>query len=220
MLTETLKQAALFHYPIYRGADGTQGSKVAYSGHVFGRGPGLPACKPGARPHHPLLCSLHHGLFFGTFIEWHLLSVFLELSPFLVSVCRRSQDGPCPSSPSSVSEVQTVDGFVLTSGHVITSFQGVEEPPAKPWTGLLKAQEESPEVSGGPRGAAKPMPTAPDAPESFPHHPAGPPGHGAVLPMPQMGRPGRRGSARPAASSFLLHFYFLTRQHQKQILAF
>lgn len=49
-------------------------------------------------------------------------------------------------------------GFVLTSGHVITSFQGMEEPPAKPWTGLLKAQEESPEVSGGPRGEQNPCP--------------------------------------------------------------
>lgn len=80
-----------------------------------------------------------------------------------------------------------MDGFVLTSGHVITSFQGVEEPPAKPWTGLLKAQEESPEVSGGPRGTAKPMPTAPGAPESFPHitqQVLAAPGHGAVLPIP------------------------------------
>lgn len=177
-----MEQAALCHHPVYRGADGSWGSWVAHSGHVFERGPGLPACKPGAHPHHPLLRSLHRGLFFGTFIERHLLPVFLELRPFLVSVCR-SQDGPCPPSPSSVREAQTVDGFVLTSGHVITSFQGVEEPPAKPWTGLLKPQEESPEVSGGPRGTAKPVPTAPGAPESLPPHPAGPPGCGAVLPF-------------------------------------
>lgn len=49
------------------------GKQGAHSGHVFGRGPGLPACKPGARPHHPLLRSLPCGLFFGTFIERHLL---------------------------------------------------------------------------------------------------------------------------------------------------
>lgn len=77
--------------------------------------------------------------------------------------------------------------FCLTSGHVITSFQGIEEPSAKLWTGLLKAQEENPDVSGGPRGTAKPIPTAPDAPESFLHitqQVLTAPGHGAVLPIP------------------------------------
>lgn len=43
-----------------------------------------------------------------------------------------------------------MDGFILTSDHVIPSFQDTEGPRAKSWTSLLK--EETPEVSEVLRG--------------------------------------------------------------------
>lgn len=67
-----------------------------------------------------------------------------------------------------------MDGFILTSDHVIPSFQGTERPPAESWTGLLK--EETPEVSEGQRGTAEPHShSSQQSPEGLPHTvPAGP----------------------------------------------
>ncbi|KAK2097760.1 hypothetical protein P7K49_023211 [Saguinus oedipus] len=50
------------------------------------------------------------------------------------------------SVPSSFCEQCGVNGFIPTS-HMITSFQDAEGPPAKPWTSLLKKEEETLEVS-------------------------------------------------------------------------
>lgn len=99
---------------------------------------------------------------------------------------------------TSVSEECAMGGCILTSDHVIPSFQDTEGPPAKSWTSLLK--EETPEVSEGPRGT-----TEPHAPLTH-QHPIvsrGPSPHGpsrslvccrmwhpGILPFSQMGRPG------------------------------
>lgn len=74
----------------------------------------------------------------------------------LTLVSMGPRDSPCASVPVSVSEGYAVDGFVLTSDHVITSFQDPEGPPAESGTGLLTEREESPEVSEGLRGTAEP----------------------------------------------------------------
>lgn len=83
--------------------------------------------------------------------------------------------------PVSVSEGYAVDGFVLTSDHVITLFQDPEGPPAESGTSLLKEREESPEVSKGLRGTAKPP-----CPQPLPGL-AVLPEHSALLPVSQMG---------------------------------
>ena len=70
MLTVTLKQAGLVSSPHFiETPNGTQGSKVAYSGHVLGGGL---MCLPASLG--PCLCrllltTLCFGLFFGMFIE-------------------------------------------------------------------------------------------------------------------------------------------------------
>lgn len=62
----------------------------------------------------------------------------------------------------SVSDVYTLNGFVLPSHRVMTSFQDTEGPPAKSWTSLLQEKDESPEVSEGLRATPEPLATAPD----------------------------------------------------------
>ncbi|XP_072798923.1 katanin-interacting protein isoform X1 [Vicugna pacos] len=60
-----------------------------------------------------------------------------------------SRKAEAPTSPrqtvcTSVSEERAVSGFIMTSGHVIPSFQDTEGPLAKSWASLLK--EETPEL--------------------------------------------------------------------------
>ena len=124
-----------------------------------------------------------------------------------------------------------MDGFILTSDHVIPSFQDTEGPRAKSWTSLLK--EETPEVSEVLRGTierrAQQRPTVSRGPPC--HGPSGPSlcflSMPAFCPSPSSGDPGwsalpmsmsgSQNSPRPADSQSLVRFLFFSQDNTKTV---
>lgn len=179
-------------------------------------------------PHHQLLPRPCLRLLFGAIIKHHLLPVFLA-QPYApdIRVCDQK------TVFVSVGEGGAVDGFILTSDHVIPSIQDTEGPRAKSWTSLLK--EEAPEVSEVLRGTterrAQQHPTVSRGPPC--HSPSGPSlcflSMPAFCPSPSSGGPGwsalpmsmsgSQNSPRPADSQSLVRFLFFSQDNTKTDLS-